>query len=76
MAAVGITAATGGRVPLGRTALPQLASSVDNRVSPGGTAAVATIARYLERSGLTRVGSVASAEPGRDGQGRVRRLGG
>jgi len=54
MAAVGTTAAAGGRVPLGRTVLAQLASSVANRVSPGGSGAVATIARYLERSGLSR----------------------
>jgi undecaprenyl-diphosphatase len=60
MAAVGIRGAAGRPLPLGRTTLVQLASSVVNRLSPGGIGGVGVNLRYLERSGLTRAESIAA----------------
>ena len=60
MAAVGLHAASGLPLPLGRTTLAQFASSVANRLVPGGVGGAATNVRYLERSGLERPQAVAS----------------
>jgi uncharacterized membrane protein YbhN (UPF0104 family) len=55
MAAVEIRDAAGRPLPLGRTTMAQLASSVANRLSPGGVGGMGVNVRYLERSGLARL---------------------
>ena len=53
-AAVAITAASGRRLPLGRTSAVQLAAVCTNRVAPAGLGAMATNARFLELDGASR----------------------
>jgi undecaprenyl-diphosphatase len=60
MAAAAVIGASGRPLPLGRTILVQLASSVANRLAPGGIGGVATNVRYLERSGLRRPEAMAA----------------
>jgi uncharacterized membrane protein YbhN (UPF0104 family) len=60
MAAAALTAAAGLTLPIVRTTLAELASSVANRVAPGGLGAAATDVRYLQRSGLDRARAVAA----------------
>jgi undecaprenyl-diphosphatase len=60
LAASGIAAASGQPLPTGRTTLVQLASSVANRLAPGGLGGAATNVRYLQRSGLDRSEAVAA----------------
>jgi uncharacterized membrane protein YbhN (UPF0104 family) len=52
LAAVAIRVSSGRPLPLGEATLSQLASSVFNRVVPGGIGGAATNARYLSRRGL------------------------
>ena len=83
MAAFAMTAASGLPLPLGRTTLVQLASSVANRLAPGGLGGAATNVRYLQRSGLDRTQAVTAvgltsavgarrprSRPGGPGRGR------
>jgi uncharacterized membrane protein YbhN (UPF0104 family) len=52
LAAVAIRASSGRSLPLGEATLSQLASSVVNRVVPGGVGGAVVNARYLSRRGL------------------------
>lgn len=54
-AAIGLRAASGSRLPFGRTVLAQLAAALANRVVPGGIGGAAVNLRYLRKSGLTPV---------------------
>ena len=60
LAAVEVRGAAARPLPLGRTTLAQLASSVANRLAPGGIGGISVTIRYLERSGLTTAESVAA----------------
>jgi undecaprenyl-diphosphatase len=58
MAAVSMTGASPERLALGRTTVVQLAAAFANRIAPAGLGAMATNARYLERSGVRRARAV------------------
>ena len=59
MAAVGMQGAVATHLPLGRTALVQLANSFANRLTPGALGGLGVSERYLERTGLERGAAVA-----------------
>lgn len=54
IAALGLRAACGRRLPACESTAVQLAAAASNRILPGGVGAVATNLRYLEASGVER----------------------
>ncbi|MDX6285835.1 MAG: hypothetical protein QOG53_1320 [Frankiales bacterium] len=58
LAAVAIRASSGAPLPLGEATLSQLASSVLNRVAPGGVGGMVVNTRYLSRHGLPMGGAL------------------
>ena len=59
-AAVGLIAASGRPLPLGRTALTQLSAVCANRVTPAGLGAMGVNLRYLEEGGASRAEALAT----------------